>query len=222
MTPRVREILGWYRSENAGTLTNLASLLNHGVLGGTGRMVILPIDQGFEHGPDRNFAANPSGYDPRYHFELAIESGGNAYAAPFGFLEAGRVELAREVPLILKLNSHDLLHEDHDPTPALTSSVREGHPVAPLRRRLHAVSWVGQEPRDVSAVSEGRRRRETSRPGRGGMVVSPRLGSEPNGGDGGRCRCVRRAHCGPAGRAHRATDRGKTIGDVATDGRLRR
>src|SRR2546430_15301784 len=89
MTARVREILGWYGSDNPGTLTNLARLLNHGALAGTGRLVILPVDQGFEHGPGRSFAMNPTAYDPRYHFGLAIEAGCNAYAAPPGFLEAG-------------------------------------------------------------------------------------------------------------------------------------
>jgi fructose-bisphosphate aldolase, class I len=125
MSERTREILGWYYSESAGTLANLARLLNHGTLGGTGRMVILPVDQGFEHGPARSFAPNPPGYDPRYHFELAIEAGCNAYAAPLGFIEAGAVEFAGEIPLILKLNSHDLLLDERDPIPALTASVGE-------------------------------------------------------------------------------------------------
>src|ERR1700736_1747671 len=125
MSDRTREILGWYRRESAGTLANLARVLNHGTLGGTGRMVILPVDQGFEHGPARSFAPNPAGYDPRYHFELAIEAGCNAYAAPLGFIEAGAVEFAGEIPLILKLNSHDLLTDERDPIPALTASVAE-------------------------------------------------------------------------------------------------
>ena len=126
MTGRIGEILDNYRSESSGTLANLARLLNHGALAGTGRMVILPVDQGFEHGPARSFAPNPAGYDPRYHFELAIEAGCSAYAAPLGFLEAGAAEFAGAIPLILKLNSHDLLRgEDPDPMPALTASVQE-------------------------------------------------------------------------------------------------
>jgi class I fructose-bisphosphate aldolase len=87
--------------------------------------VILPVDQGFEHGPGRSFAPNPPAYDPRYHFELAIEAGCNAYAAPLGFLEAGAREFAGQVPLILKLNDHDVLLEENDPTQALTGSVRD-------------------------------------------------------------------------------------------------
>ncbi|HLK12226.1 MAG TPA: class I fructose-bisphosphate aldolase [Candidatus Binatia bacterium] len=123
MKERVREILGWYRSDNPGTLTNLARLLNHGRLGGTGRLVILPVDQGFEHGPARSFAPNPGGYDPRYHFDLALAAGCNAYAAPLGFLEAGAAEFAGEVPLILKLNNSDSLTAGGDPCPAVTGSV---------------------------------------------------------------------------------------------------
>ncbi len=123
MTERVREILSWYGSDSPGTLTNLARLLNHGALAGTGKLVILPVDQGFEHGPARSFASNPPAYDPRYHFELAVEAGCNAYAAPLGFLEAGAREFAGQVPLILKLNSHDVLLEEKDPAQAITGSV---------------------------------------------------------------------------------------------------
>jgi class I fructose-bisphosphate aldolase len=122
MNERIREILGWYSSDSPGTLTNLARLLNHGRLGGTGRFVILPVDQGFEHGPARSFAPNPAGYDPRYHFDLAIAAGCNAYAAPLGFLEAGAAEFAGEVPLILKLNNSDVLAGGSDPCPAVTGS----------------------------------------------------------------------------------------------------
>src|SRR5918996_1872227 len=125
MTERVREILGWYGSDSPGTLTNLARLLNTGTLAGTGKLVILPVDQGFEHGPARSFAPNPPAYDPRYHFELAIASGCNAYAAPLGFLEAGAREFAGELPLILKVNDHDVLNDEQDPNQALTGSVSD-------------------------------------------------------------------------------------------------
>jgi len=124
-TERVREILSWYESDNPGTKTNLARLLNAGRLAGTGKLVILPVDQGFEHGPARSFAMNPPGYDPDYHFELAIEAGCNAYAAPLGFLESAAARHAGEIPLILKLNNHDVLHDEKDPIPAVTSSVRD-------------------------------------------------------------------------------------------------
>ncbi len=122
---RVREIQSWYQSDNPGVLTNLARMLNHGRLAGTGRMIILPVDQGFEHGPARSFAPNPPAYDPLYHFQLAIEAGCNAYAAPLGFLEAGAAEFAGQVPLILKLNNHDLLQSEKDPLTAQTASVSD-------------------------------------------------------------------------------------------------
>lgn len=125
MTERVREILSWYNGQNPGVLTNLARVLNHGRLGGTGKLVILPVDQGFEHGPGRSFAPNPPAYDPRYHFALAVEAGLSAYAAPLGFLEAGAAEYAGEVPLILKLNSHDVLQDEKDPLGAQTASVAD-------------------------------------------------------------------------------------------------
>lgn len=124
MTPRVREILSWYQSDNPGVLTNLARFMNTGKLAGSGKMVILPVDQGFEHGPARSFAKNPDGYDPLYHFELAVESGCNAYAAPLGFIEAGAREFAGEIPLILKINNSDSLFKPAGaPISALTSYV---------------------------------------------------------------------------------------------------
>lgn len=123
MTERVKEILSWYEGDNPGTRMNLARLLNHGRLAGTGKLVILPVDQGFEHGPARSFAPNPAGYDPDYHFQLAIDTGCNAYAAPLGFLEAGADRFLDRVPLILKLNNHDVLHDEKDPLSAVTSGV---------------------------------------------------------------------------------------------------
>ena len=125
MTPRVKEILRNYEGNPPGVLTNLARLLMNGRLGGSGRLVILPVDQGFEHGPARSFAPNPLGYDPRYHFQLGIEAGCNAYAAPLGFLEAGAAEFAGQIPLILKLNNNDSLHATKDPNSAITGSVRD-------------------------------------------------------------------------------------------------
>lgn len=123
MTPRVREILSWYGSDNVGVLTNMARMLNHGKLKGTGKLVILPVDQGFEHGPARSFAKNPDAYDPAYHFELAIESGCSAYAAPLGALEASAREFAGEIPLILKINNSDSLYSSKSPISALSSGI---------------------------------------------------------------------------------------------------
>jgi len=105
ITQRVRKILANYESDNPGTKANLARILMHGRLGGTGKLLILPVDQGFEHGPARSFAKNAPAYDPHYHFQLAVDAGLSAYAAPLGMIEAGADTFAGAVPTILKVNS---------------------------------------------------------------------------------------------------------------------
>lgn len=126
MTPQVEKILQNYDSDNPGVRANLCRMLMHGKLGGTGKMIILPVDQGFEHGPARSFAVNPAAYDPLYHFELAIEGGLNAYAAPLGMLEVGSAKYAGLIPTILKINSaNSLLPKSHPPFQAITASVHD-------------------------------------------------------------------------------------------------
>ncbi|AKU97273.1 Fructose-bisphosphate aldolase class I [Labilithrix luteola] len=124
-TDRVKQILSWYGSDSPGVKANLARMLNHGSLAGTGKMVILPVDQGFEHGPARSFAPNPEAYDPDYHVQLAIDAGCNAYAAPLGFLEAVADRYAGQIPLILKLNNSDTLAKVDQPCSAVTGSVQD-------------------------------------------------------------------------------------------------
>src|SRR6188768_3345439 len=123
LTPKVQEILSWYESDNPGTKANLARILMQGRLAGTGKLVILPVDQGFEHGPARSFAPNPPAYDPHYHFQLAIEAGLNAFAAPLGMIEAGASTYAGAMPTILKLNSSNSLATAKDQ--AVTGSVAD-------------------------------------------------------------------------------------------------
>lgn len=126
ISAKVKKILSCYESDNPGTKANLARILMHGKLGGTGKMVILPVDQGFEHGPDRSFAVNPDAYDPHYHFELAIDAGLNAYAAPLGMIEAGANTFAGAIPTILKVNSSNALHNGGTaPHQATTASVKD-------------------------------------------------------------------------------------------------
>jgi fructose-bisphosphate aldolase, class I len=118
---RVKAILDKYESDNPGTKANLARILMQGRLGGTGKLVILPVDQGFEHGPARSFAVNPPAYDPHYHFQLAIDAGLSAYAAPLGMIEAGAATFAGQIPTILKANSANSLARAKDQ--AVTASV---------------------------------------------------------------------------------------------------
>lgn len=121
LTKKVKQILSWYEADNPGTKANIARMLMTGKLAGTGKMVILPVDQGFEHGPARSFAKNPPAYDPHYHFQLAIDAGLNAYAAPLGMIEAGADTFAGAIPTILKVNSANSLAGSKDQ--ALTGSV---------------------------------------------------------------------------------------------------
>ena len=126
MTNNVKKILSNYESDNAGVKANLARILMSGKLGGTGKLVILPVDQGFEHGPARSFAKNEIAYDPHYHFKLAINAGLSAFAAPLGMLEAGANTFAGQIPLIMKLNSSNSLSREKDaPSQAITGSVSE-------------------------------------------------------------------------------------------------
>lgn len=123
-TRTVQKILSQYEGENPGVKAKLHSILMAGKLGGTGKMIILPVDQGFEHGPARSFAANPDAYDPHYHYQLAIDAGLNAYAAPLGMLEAGADSFAGAIPTILKVNSANSLLPDEMPKhQAITASV---------------------------------------------------------------------------------------------------
>ncbi len=123
ITPQVQKILSYYESDNPGTKANICRMLMHGKLSGTGKMVILPVDQGFEHGPARSFEANPESYDPHYHYQLAVDSGCNAYAAPLGALEAGADTFAGAIPLILKINSSNSLISAKDQS--VTGSIKD-------------------------------------------------------------------------------------------------
>src|SRR5258706_16071459 len=126
ITQKVRKILANYESDNPGTKTNLARILMEGKLGGSGKLVILPVDQGFEHGPARSFAPNPDAYDPHYHYRLAIAAGLSAYAAPLGMLEAGAGTFAGSIPTILKVNSaNSLSREKEAPDQAVTASIKD-------------------------------------------------------------------------------------------------
>ncbi|OCA06400.1 class I fructose-bisphosphate aldolase [Wolbachia endosymbiont of Trichogramma pretiosum] len=126
MSEEVKQILSYYESENPGVKANLTRILMHGKLGGTGKLVVLPVDQGFEHGPIKSFEVNPDAYDPHYHFQLAVDSGVSAYAAPLGMIEAGASTYAGMLPLILKLNSANSLHSKSlTLDQAITSSVKD-------------------------------------------------------------------------------------------------
>src|SRR5919202_664194 len=123
---QVQKIVANYESDNPGTKADLARILMHGKLGGSGKLVILPVDQGFEHGPARSFAPNPPAYDPHYHYQLAIDAGLSAYAAPLGFIEAGADTFAGQIPTILKVNSsNSMARAKENPNQAVTATVKD-------------------------------------------------------------------------------------------------
>ncbi len=177
MTAIVSSILSNYQHENPGVISNLRRMLMHGRLAGTGRLLILPVDQGFEHGSVRAFAKNPDSFDPNYHYRLAIRAEMSAYAAPLGFIEAGAMEFAGRVPTILKMNSNNsLAPKSLAPDQAITASVSDA-----LRLGCSAVGitiYPGsskfadmlEEARDVIAEAKAK-----------GLVVV--IWSYPRGGD---------------------------------------
>jgi class I fructose-bisphosphate aldolase len=137
MSRRVDEILSWYPSSSHRTIANFRRILEHGRTGGSGKLVILPVDQGFEHGPARSFAPNPDGYDPRYHAQLALDAGCSAHALPLGAAEFVAPTYASELPLILKCNGSDSLFTGADPEPADIASVEDA-----LRLECAAVGFT--------------------------------------------------------------------------------
>ncbi len=177
LTRRVREILDNYEGETPGTKANLARMLMAGRLGGTGRMVILPVDQGFEHGPARSFAVNPPAYNPHYHYQLAIDAGLNAYAAPLGSLAAGADTFAGAIPTILKMNNANSLSRNKEAADqAITASVDDA-----LRLGCAAVGFTIY-PASDSMYDQYEELRELTREAKAkGLAVV--VWSYPRGGD---------------------------------------
>jgi fructose-bisphosphate aldolase, class I len=177
ITRRVKEILSWYESDNPGVKANLARMLMEGRLGGTGKMVILPVDQGFEHGPARSFAMNPDAYDPLYHYQLAIDAGLSAYAAPLGSLEVGAARHAGAIPLILKMNSANSLSRQKEAADqAVTASVDDA-----LRLGCSAIGFTIY-PGSDAMFSQYEEIRDLSREAKAKGIATV-IWSYPRGGD---------------------------------------
>lgn len=125
LTDPVKRILSGYEGEPPSVRLNLARLLMHGRLGGTGHLMLLAVDQGFEHGPT-TFLSNPEGFSPHYHFQLAQEAGLSGYTAPLSWLRAGVDSYLGAVPMILKINhSNRLLAPSMDPDQAVVASIQD-------------------------------------------------------------------------------------------------
>ncbi|MGM0530394.1 MAG: class I fructose-bisphosphate aldolase [Bacteroidota bacterium] len=99
----------YHSNRTPRVLANLARLFNHGRLGGTGYLSILPIDQGIEHTGGASFAPNPIYFDPENIIKLALEGGTNAVASTFGVMAATSRKYAHKIPYIVKINHNELL-----------------------------------------------------------------------------------------------------------------
>jgi class I fructose-bisphosphate aldolase len=177
ITRKVKAILDNYASDSPGVKANLTRILMHGRLGGTGKLVILPVDQGFEHGPARSFAVNPDAYDPHYHYQLAIDAGLSAYAAPIGMIEAGAGKFAGQVPTILKVNSSNSLARGGDaPSQAITGSVSEA-----IRLGCSAIGFTIYPGSDAAFDMIGQFKEMAAEAKAKGLIVI--LWSYPRGGD---------------------------------------
>lgn len=110
---------------NPRVLRSLQTLFNHGRLGGTGYLSILPVDQGIEHSGGASFAKNPAGFDPEHIVELAIEGGCNAVASTFGLLGSVARKYAHKIPFIVKINHNELMTYPNDYDQILFGSVEK-------------------------------------------------------------------------------------------------
>jgi fructose-bisphosphate aldolase, class I len=108
-------------------LRNLASLYQHGRLGGTGYVSILPVDQGIEHSAAASFAPNPAYFDPANICRLAVEGGCNGVASTFGVLAAVSRQYAHKIPFIVKLNHNELMTYPNAFDQIMFGSAREAH-----------------------------------------------------------------------------------------------
>ena len=200
-TPKVKEILSWYEGENPGVKGNLARLLMHGRLAGSGKLVILPVDQGYEHGPARSFASNPPAYDPHYLYQLALDAGLSGYAAPLGLLEQGADTYAGQLPTILKMNSANSLAAGI-PDQAVTASVKDALRLGCVGVGFTIYPGSDQLLRHDGGAARDHPRGQVLRPDRGGLVVPARRQGVQGRRDRARHRRLRGAHGGADGRQH--------------------
>ncbi len=108
-------------------LRSLQSLFDHGRLGGTGYLSILPVDQGIEHSAGASFAPNPAYFDPENIVKLAIEGGCNAVASTFGVLGVVARKFAHKIPFIVKINHNELLTYPNKFDQILFGTVEQAH-----------------------------------------------------------------------------------------------
>ncbi len=112
---------------NIRVLGNLQWMFNHGRLGGTGYLSILPVDQGIEHSAGASFAKNPAYFDPENIVKLAIDGGCNAVASTFGVLGIVARKYAHKIPFLVKVNHNELLTYPNHANQILFGTIREAY-----------------------------------------------------------------------------------------------
>ena len=135
-------------------LRSLQQLFDHGRLGGTGYLSILPVDQGIEHSGGASFAPNPAYFDPQKIIELAIEGECNGVATTFGVLGSVARKYAHKIPFILKLNHNELLSYPNTYDQILFSNVKSAYDMGCVG--VGATVYFGSEEsnRQIQEISE--------------------------------------------------------------------
>ncbi len=125
--PDYIERVMYHSNRNPRVLTNLQRMFDHGRLGGTGYLSILPVDQGIEHTAGSSFAPNPIYFDPENIVKLAIEGGANGVASTFGVLAATARKYAHRIPYIVKINHNELMTYPNKYDQIMFGSVEEAY-----------------------------------------------------------------------------------------------
>ncbi|MDK2979071.1 MAG: fructose-bisphosphate aldolase, class [Bacteroidales bacterium] len=99
----------YHSNRSPQVMATMQQIFNHGRLGGTGYMSVLPVDQGIEHTAGSSFAPNPIYFDPENIVKLAIDGGCNAVASTFGVLASVSRKYAHKIPFIVKINHNELM-----------------------------------------------------------------------------------------------------------------
>jgi fructose-bisphosphate aldolase, class I len=139
---------------NNRVLGNFSTLLNHGHLGGSGYLSILPVDQGVEHSAGASFSPNPIYFDPENIIKLAIEAGCNGVASTYGVLSLMARKYAHKIPFILKFNHNELLTYPNKFDQICFSNVRQAYDMGAVG--VGATIYFGSDEchRQIQEVSE--------------------------------------------------------------------
>jgi class I fructose-bisphosphate aldolase len=135
-------------------LRNLQSMFDHGRLGGTGYLSILPVDQGIEHSAGASFAKNPDYFDPENIIKLAIEGGCNAVASTLGVLGIVARKYAHRIPFILKINHNELLTYPNKHDQILFASVDQAFDMGAVAVGATVYFGSDESTRQIQEISE--------------------------------------------------------------------